>query len=142
MTMDVLVAPVGDQDPTSPKNAQPGSILTLAAKLRPALIYLLPTRLPAGLEGTGHRGSETFANAVHTREQLELLDFRPAVEIIELVVAKPNLPREILPEMERAAARIRQECAIYDEPVTMHVSAASGTPTIKLAAMLLVSGGA
>jgi hypothetical protein len=120
--MDVLVAPVGLQDPLSPKNQQFGSVLAIAEKVRPRLVFLLPTRLPEG-ESPRDPEAETYLNALETKTHLERLLPGVVVEVVTLVVRAAHLSEDVFPAVERAVDRIHQECKIWceDDPAVFHV---------------------
>jgi len=139
--MDILIAPIGEQDPFSKKNNQPGSAVAIADRVQPKITYLLPTKKP---DGSTSAGTETYAQAELTREVLQQRIPGIVVEIVPLVVDKPNLPDQIFGALMPLIERVRKECAIWasEEPLTtIHVNAGSGTPAIKEAVTLLASSG-
>ncbi len=140
--MDVLIAPVGDQDPFSWKNDLKGSVLTLVEHLQPDRVFLLPTQLPPGYAGNGEN-RETYSSAIKTREflqQHEAFQNGDAITIVPLCVENATDYTQVLGALHGAALQIMSSLRDV-ETLRLHVSAASGTPAIKADMILLVSSG-
>ncbi len=140
--MHILISPVGLNDPFGTDDTE-GSVLTLANTVRPDVIFLLYTWHPSGRART-ERGE--LLDFTAKAEQIATLlqrsgDGRPEVHLLPLVVEDPTDYAVILPVLERAAQHIRERLRGIAQPLHLHVSAASGTPTIKTSMMLLVSSG-
>jgi hypothetical protein len=141
--LDVLIAPIGDQDPfTGPSDAK-GPVLTLAEQIQPQRVYLLPTKLPAGMESGSPDNKETFAEALKTREQLLAADARLSTETVTIhlvIVADSTDYLHVFDALRGAARRITSEMAHVDS-VSFHVIASSGTPAMQAGMLLMVNSG-
>lgn len=153
--MNVLVTPIGDQDPLSEKTNERGSVLTLADHLQHAFdrVFLLYARHPSGedsrvyVDASGNKRSlrlDYHALAEETRDALRAdapRISRDAVTLLPLVMANPADYRQAFTAAEQAARIIMQTLTAEGNPYTLYVSAASGTPALKAAMILLVSSG-
>jgi len=141
--LDVLIAPIGDQDPFSDPGDVKGPVLTLAEQVQPQRVYLLPTKLPAGVESSSPHNRETFAEALRTREQLLAADARLSTETVTIhlvIVADSTDYLHVFDALRGAARRITSELA-HADALSFHVIASSGTPAMQAGMLLMVNSG-
>ncbi len=155
--MKVLIAPVGSSDPYSERRGdEPGPVLTLAQHDSYDFIYLIYTRHPSG--------EPSRVVSIAGREQTVELDYKAragrtrdaigtrggpsvqaAIDLVPLTLENPTDYREVLSQAEQVVRQIKEhlrELAGDDwSELVLDVSAASGTPALKAAMILLVSAG-
>ena len=132
--MRILISPVGMQDPFSPTSNEEGSVVTLCRKLRPDLVYLLPT-------AERHDARSSTAQAAEDTRAWLASDL-PEIKVFikPLDVADPTDYHEVLQELHRVVRAIVDETTEIGDR-ELFLNASSATPQIKTAGLMLVASG-
>jgi molybdopterin converting factor small subunit len=134
--LKVLVSFVGNQDPISENTNEEGSIVTLCRKIKPNVVYLLPTA--AGLNVK----SNTEENAMLTRDWI--CEDKQSFPNVKVFIKPINLsdPRNYLEILPRTRLVINEIIAELDGiEYELHLNCSSGTPQLKAAWLMLSNAG-
>jgi len=135
--MIVLLSAVGNRDPfaslkedrSGPNLDDPGPVLSGVERIRPDVVYLLPT------DKIGSIAERARATADEIRRRS---DDRIDVTVLPLSLPDPTDYRTVVPAFRRAVRRARTE---QRDDATLHVLLSSGAPQFRLAWALLLLGG-
>lgn len=131
----VMISCVGNRDPFARDNNQTGPVLTVAEKIRPDAVFLLPT------SQMGNPQSATEENAWKTKEYLDILDWRPKVSVLPLLVRDAANVQEVMTVMKSELRRLLEVLQADGVPFELHLNVSSGTPQMQQTLIVLAHSG-
>lgn len=121
----ILLTFVGEQDPVSEKTDSEGAIVTLAKKIHPDLVFMLPTKRMPGTK------SQTESHAEETIDWLTDAGItKDNIYICPLPLADPRNIPEIL-ELGRAEIKHILDSLPASDEVELSINTSSGTPQMQ-----------
>jgi len=134
-TVKVMISYVGMRDPFAQDNNQAGPVLTVAESIRPDVVFLLPT------SQMGNARSSTEENAWKTKEYLDILDWRPKVSVLPLLIRDAANVQDVLTVTKSELRRVLDVLQSDGVPFELHLNVSSGTPQMQQTLLVLAHSG-
>lgn len=134
MTLKVMISFVGNNDPISERTNQEGAALAIAKKIKPDVVYLLPSAEGPGIQ------SSTEERARMTKDLLKD-EISREVYIRPLMLQNPADFTEVLIESKKEIRTILEHLDSLKTPFELHLNVTSGTPQMAQSLIVLAHGG-